>query len=126
MTKPFGSGELHLATTGHPEPGERFIVFVPRQNPHGAAFNATFDVFTQKKNPSSRKPLELTVRGAFHLAIAEAAGRECEGAVYARITKFETGKVMSTLKIKVVDEYNLPLTERALVALNGLLCAISE
>lgn len=126
MTKPFGSGELHLATTGFPEKNERYIVFVPRQNPQGAAFNPTFDVFTEKEDSSTRKPLELTVRGAFHLAIAEAAGREFEGAVYARICKFETGEVMSTLKIKVVDEYDLPLTERALVALDSLLCAISE
>ena len=70
--------------------------------------------------------MELTIRGAFHLAIAEAAGREFDGTLYARICKFETGDVMSTSKIKVVDEFNEPLTQRALGALDSLLCAISE
>lgn len=124
----FGSGELHLSESSFPEQNERVIVFVPRLNPHGCSnYSCTIDVFTQKQNDSStRKPLELTIRGAFHLAIAEAAGREFDGTLWARICKFETGEVMSTSKIKVVDEYNEPVTQRALGALDNLLSAIRE
>ena len=127
MTRRFGSGELHLTMSSFPEPNERVIVFVPRQNPHGAPGDATFDVFTQKqKDSSTRKPLELTVRGAFHLAIAEAAGQQFEAALYAKICKFETGERVSISKIHVSNDYNEPLTQRALGALDSLLCAISE